>query len=85
MRFSSLVSICSYSSLIDESDEIVDVGVVEEPIDDSDDAGDDASVAVAGAVDGTTCSTPVEAGVGDELAEAIFSTDFSRSRYRLMS
>lgn len=54
MRFSSLVSICSYSSLIDESEEIVDVGVVEEPIDDSDDAGDDASVAVTGAVDGAT-------------------------------
>lgn len=51
MRFSSLVSICSYSSLIDESDEIVDVGVVEEPMEDSDDAGDDASVVIDGAAD----------------------------------
>lgn len=54
MRFSSLVSICSYSSLIDESEEIVDVGVLEEPTEDSDDAGDDASVVVEGTVDGAT-------------------------------
>lgn len=54
MRFSSLVSICSYSSLIDESEDIVDVGVVEEPTDDSDDSGDDASVVVGGAEGGAT-------------------------------
>lgn len=56
MRFSSLVSICSYSSLIDESEEIVDVGVVEESTEDSDDSGVDASVVVVagGTEDGAT-------------------------------
>lgn len=54
MRFSSLVSICSYSSLIDESEEIVDVGVVDEPSEDSDDAGDGASVAARATVDVAT-------------------------------
>lgn len=53
MRFSSLVSICSYSSFIDESEEIVDVGVVDESAEDSDDSGVDASVA-RGAEDGAT-------------------------------
>lgn len=86
MRFSSFVSICSYSSLMDESEEMVDVGVVEEPTEDSGDGGDDElSVVVGCTEDCDACSTPVGAGVGDALADAIFSTDFSRSRYRLIS
>lgn len=49
MRFSSFVSICSYSSLMDESEEMVDVGVVEESTDDSGDGGEgELSVVVAG-------------------------------------
>lgn len=47
MRFSSLVSICSYSSLMDESEEMVDVGVVEESAGES---GDEPS-AVIGCAD----------------------------------
>lgn len=75
MRFSSFVSIWSYSSLMDESDEMVDVGV---------DSGDDDGLSVV-AVGCDVCSTPLKAGVGDELADAIFRTIFRRSRYRLMS
>lgn len=88
MRVSSLVSICSYSSLMDESDEMVDVGVVEESaLDSGDDGEDELSVAVVGCIAGCdACSAPLNVGVGgDELAEAIFSMDFRRSRYRQMS
>lgn len=55
MRFSSLVSICSYSSFRDDSEEIVDVGVVDGPTDESDEEEDGGiSTAAVVAVDADT-------------------------------
>lgn len=74
MRFSSFVSICSYSSLSEDSEEMVEVGVVDGPCD-----NDDVSESVV-AAGGAAEADPSRAGVGDELADAICSTDFKRSK-----
>lgn len=77
MRFSSFVSICSYSSLSEDSEEMVEVGVVDGPCDNDDES--ESAVAAGGAAAAAEAD-PSRAGVGDELADAICSTDFKRSK-----
>lgn len=77
MRFSSFVSICSYSSFRDDSDEIVEVGVVDGPCEDDE---SDSAGGCGGGGAAAVAADPSRAGVGDELADAICSTDFKRSK-----